>query len=137
MGMGKTRKPFVTGGPGPRAHDGHAPLARMAARRHDAGRALGRGLCGVAPFAAIQAAGVTMPLGVEVTVTIARTLLVVVLSLGALWLMARYLQRVRLRDIGVLWSGHSLRLLGLGLAVSVAITVPAGLVREQLGALRP
>lgn len=74
--------------------------------------------------------------GVRLAIMLASHVLVVALSVGALRLMTGLLQRCSLKDIGILWSPRSLRLLGLGLAVSIAITVPVGLLLQGLGLLR-
>lgn len=53
-----------------------------------------------------------------------------------LWLLTRALQRVRLRDIGVLWSSRSLPLAGLGALLSIGLIVPLGLALQAGGLLR-
>lgn len=91
---------------------------------------------GVLPLLPFESALQSASPGVMLVAQIAMHLTVLALAAGVLWLMARFIQRVRLRDVGVLWSGRSLQLLGLGLAISIAITVPAGLLLQELGLLR-
>lgn len=91
---------------------------------------------GASPLLPFQRTLQDAPLGLQVTAMVGAHLLVALASVGVLALLVRFLQRCRLRDIGVLWSARSLRLLGLGVAVSLGITLPAGLALQAADLLR-
>ncbi|MDO5504415.1 MAG: type II CAAX endopeptidase family protein [Actinomycetia bacterium] len=91
---------------------------------------------GVLPLLPFETALQSAATEIQLVVQVASHVVVLVLAAGVLWLMARFIQRVRLGDVGVLWSRRSLQLLGFGLAISIAITVPAGLLLQELGLLR-
>lgn len=68
---------------------------------------------------------------------LAQLVAVTVIAVGLLALVARHVDRVRLRDYGIVWDRRSLRGLLVGVAVSVAIVVPVGAALSALGWVRP
>lgn len=53
------------------------------------------------------------------------------------WLAMRYLDRRPFSDVGWTWNARSLPAFGLGLAITVAVVVAAGLLVQLTGTLRP
>ena len=90
-----------------------------------------------APLALVEQPLQGASYGVLLAVLVTAHLAVTLACLGVLWLLARFVQRCRLGDLGIRWTRRSLPLLGLGVLASVLITVPLGLVLQQAGLLRP
>lgn len=75
----------------------------------------------------------TMPLAVQVPLSLLQSLGVSVMAVLVVWLLMRWVCRRRLRDAGFLLTGRSGPLLLLGVAASLVLVLPTMLLLAQLG----
>lgn len=59
------------------------------------------------------------------------------LSLLVVWLLVRFVDGMRLRDIGLHWDRRTLPTLAIGYAAALVIVVPVGLALQAAGMTRP